>query len=165
MEFTKEQIEQSRGLASTLHDRRLLYLYTDPNNPTTQIEKGETKKLIKLTRTRLELEKLNKMTDKFEEEDIQNLTWFFQATEDTDKRKFIFGSTSIKKLEEVQNGKDWIKWMRDIFQKNEDEMRKLAEQEIKRQKPSKKEAFKPKYKIRIKIQKSSSNSIKICRTK
>lgn len=160
--FTKEQIEQSRGLASSLHERRLLSLYTDPNNPTEptdRLEKGEAERLIKLTRARLELEKLSKMTDKFEDEDVQNLTWFFKATEDIDKRKLIFGSVSIKKLEEVQNGKDWIKWLREIFQKNEDEMRKFAEAEIKRQKPSEKEAFNPKYKMRVRIQ-SQSHSIK-----
>lgn len=160
--FTKEQIEQNRGLATNLHDKRLSYLYTNPNNltdPANRIQKGEAEKLIKLTRARLELEKLNKITENFEDEDVQNLTWFFNATDDVDKRKFIFGSASIRKLEEVQNGKNWIKWIRDIFQKNEDEMKKLAEQEIKRQKPSKKEAFEPKYKMRVKIQ-SQSHSIR-----
>lgn len=159
--FTKEQIEQNRGLANTLHDKRLLYLYTNPNNPTSpssRVTRDETEKLIKLTRARLELEKLTELAT-FEDEDIKNLTWFFKATDDPDKRKYIFGSVSIKKLEEVQNGKEWIKWLRDVFQKNEDEMWKFAEQEIRRQKPSEKEAFEPKYKMRVRIQ-SQSHSIK-----
>jgi|GEM_PF-1682575 len=159
--FTKEQIEQSKGLATTLHSKRLEYLYTDPNNPTdpsSRLETGEAENLIKLTRARLELEKLTELKE-FEDEDVQNLTWFFKATDDIEKRKFIFGSASIKKLEEVQNGKDWIKWIRDIYQKNEEEMRKLAEQEIRRQKPDEKEAFDPKYKMRVKIQ-SQSHSVR-----
>jgi AbiV family abortive infection protein len=159
--FTKEQIEQSRGLATTLHDKRLEYLYTDPNNPTdpsSRMELNEAENLIKLTRARLELEKLTELKE-FEDEDVQNLTWFFKATDDIEKRKFIFSSASIKKLEEVQNGRDWINWIRGVYQKNDEEMRKLAEQEIKRQKPNEKEAFDPKYKMRVKIQ-SQSHSVR-----
>jgi len=160
--FSKEKIEQSKGLATTLHERRLFYLYTDPNNPidpNEKIEKGEAERLIKLTRACLELERSKKLIDKFEDEDIKTLKWFFKATEDTDKRKFIFGTQSIKKLQELQNGKEWINWVRGVFLKNEEEMRKLAEQELKRQKPSSEEVFKSKYKMRIRIQ-SQSHSIR-----
>lgn len=160
--FTKKQIEESKGLATNLHERRLFYLYTDPNNPTNpndRIEKGEAENLVKLVRARLELEKTTHITDKFEDGDVENLKWFFKATEDPDKRKFIFGSTSIKKLEEVQNGKDWISWMRDVFRKNEEEMRALTEKEIRRQKPLEKEKFEPKYKMRVRLQ-SQSHSIR-----
>ena len=160
--FTKEQIEESRGLATSLHERRLFYLYTDPNNPTNpgdRIEMGEAENLVKLVRARLDLEKATHIADKFEQEDIDNLKWFFKATEDPDKRKVIFGGPSIKKLEEVQNGKEWISWLRGVFQKNEEEMHALAEKEIRRQEPSEKEQFEPKYKMRVRIQ-SQSHSIR-----
>lgn len=49
--------------------------------------------------------------------------------------------------------------MRGVFQKNEEEMRALATKEIKRQKPSEKEKFEPKYKMRIRVQ-SQSHSIR-----
>jgi len=88
-----------------------------------------------------------------------NLKWFFRAMENPDKRKLIFSSASIKKLQEIQSGKEWISWMRNIFQKNEDDMRVLAEKEIRRQKPSEKEKFEPKYKMRVRIQ-SQSHSIR-----
>ncbi len=153
--FTKESIEQNRELAATLHERRLYYLYTDPNNPTDpskRIKEGEAKRLVELTRARLELEKLTEVNNKFNEEDAKDLKWFFKATEDIDKRKYIFGNESLKKLEEFKDGKEWMKWLMDVFQKNEEEMRKLAEQELRRQKPSETEAFQPKYKMRIRIQ-------------
>jgi AbiV family abortive infection protein len=160
--FTKQAIEENRDLATTLHKRRLYYLYTDPNNPTDpddRIEAGEAERLVKLVKARLEYEKTIKIVQKFEDADVENLKWFFKATEDPDKRKFIFGSASIKKLQEVQNGKEWISWMRGVFQKNEEEMRALAEKEIRRQKPSETKKFEPKYKMRVRVQ-SQSHSIR-----
>jgi AbiV family abortive infection protein len=160
--FTKKAIEENKGLATTLHERRIYYLYIDPNNPTDpseKIETGEAENLTKLVRARLELEKVTEITGKFEDTDVENLKWFFKATEDPDKRKFIFGSASTQKLNGVQNGKEWISWMRGISQKNEEEMRTLAEKEIRRQKPSEKEKFEPKYKMRVRVQ-SQSHSVR-----
>jgi len=69
--FTKQSIEENRGLATTLHERRLYYLYIDPNNPIDpkdKIEKGEAERLVKLVRVRLEYEKTIEIVQKFEDE-------------------------------------------------------------------------------------------------
>lgn len=99
--LTKQAIEENRGLATTLHKRRIYYLYTDPNNPTDyndRIKKGEAEQLVKLVRARLEYEKTIEVVQKLDETDVENLKWFFKATGDPDKRKFIFGPASINKL-------------------------------------------------------------------
>jgi len=161
-QFTEAQIEETRGLASTLHENRKLYLYTNPNEPVDPAEKirdGEAEALIQLTRARLELEKQRPIVETFEPKDAENLKWFVIATEDMDKRRFIFGGESIKKLEELGDGKEWISWVKGVFAQNEEEMKKLAEREMQRQKPSPEEAEVPKYKIRIRIQ-SQSHTIR-----
>jgi AbiV family abortive infection protein len=160
--FTQQAIEESRGLATNLHERRLRYLYIDPENPVPpadRIAKGEAENLIKLVRARLELEKLTKTRETFEEEDLNNLKWFLAATEDAEKRKYIFGSSSIKVLQDVKDGRKWILWLKEIFQKQLDEARELAVQELSRQQPSEKERLDPKYRMRVRIQ-TPSHSIR-----
>lgn len=159
--FTKESIEQNRFLATALHERRLETLYTDPKNPLSfdeRIKDGEAKTLLELTRARLEVEKASELT-KFEEGDVEEITWFFSAVEDVEHRKQIFSSTSLNKLAEVANGKEWIKWLRDLYRKNETEMREYAEKELRRKKPEGEEALTPKYRMRIRIQ-TPSHSIR-----
>ena len=159
--WTKESIEQNRFLATTLHGRRLETLYTDPQNPVAfdgRVKDGEAKTLVELARARLEVEKASELTE-FEPGDIEEITWFFSAVEDVEHRKQIFSSVSLKKLSEVANGKEWIKWLREIYRKNETEMRDYAEKEMHRKKPEGEEAFAPKYKMRVRIQ-TPSHSIR-----
>ncbi len=158
----REEIEQSKWMATTLHNDRLSYLYTDPSNPIDpkdKIKKGVAENLIKLTKARLKLEELKKIEENISSEDIEKLKWFLEATEDIDKRKFIFGSKSLNKLSELRNGKQWIQWIKDFFDKKEKEMHELVVREIERKKPKSDEAFEPKYEMQIRIQ-SQSHTIR-----
>ena len=159
---SKESIESARDLSKTLHGRRLLYLYVDPTGSVdgqTQIKDGEANALIQMTRARLEMEKLSKMADDFTDDDIKMLTWFFRATQDEDMKKSIFSAMSLKKFEEFGNGKDWVAWLKESFDKNEEQMRELTQKELSRQHPEGGEAEKPKYKMTIRFQ-SQSHSIR-----
>jgi AbiV family abortive infection protein len=160
--ITKEGIEGARDLAKTLHERRMLYLYVDPTGGVdgqAQIKDGEVETLIQMTRARLEIEKLTTMAEEFTEEDVTMLKWFFKATQDDDMKKFIFSGASIKKFEELGNGKDWIAWVKSVFDKNEEQMRELAQKEVSRQRPQGSDAETPKYRMTIRIQ-SQSHSIR-----
>lgn len=159
--LTKESIDQSRDLAENLHNRRLETLYTDESNPLPvekRIEEKEADMIVKFVRARLELEKAHSLID-FEEEDVDTLTWYFNAVDDPEKRKHMFSSVSLKKMAELENGKEWMKWLRGVFQKNEDEMRELARKELERKEPQGEEREKPKYKMRVRIQ-TPSHSIR-----
>ncbi len=159
--FTKESIEQTRNLATNLHERRLETLYTDAKNPlpvTDRVEEKEVRMITEFTRARLELEKTTELTP-FEEGDVEEITWFFSAVEDIEHRKEIFGSASLNKLAELGNGKEWIKWLREVYRKHKIEMRDYAQKEMQRQKPEGEEAFAPKYRMRIRIQ-TPSHSIR-----
>jgi AbiV family abortive infection protein len=159
--FSKEDIERNRYLATSLHERRLESLYTDAKNPLPigeRIEEKEARMITELARARLEMEKAQGITE-FESGDIEDLTWFFKAMEDPDKRKEIFSSKSLAKLTEVKNGKEWVKWLRDIYRKHEEEMREYAQKEMRRKKPEGEDAHTPKYRMRIRIQ-TPSHSIR-----
>lgn len=159
--WSKESIEQNRFLATTLHERRLETLYTDPQKPVSfdcRIKGGEAKTIVELTRARLEIEKASGLTD-LKQGDVEEIAWFFSAVEDTEYGKQIFSLTSLNKLAEVENGREWIRWLREIYRKNESEMREYAEKEMHRKKPEGEEAFVPKYRMRIRIQ-TPSHSIR-----
>lgn len=159
--WTKESIEQNRHLATTLHDRRLETLYTDPKNPIPfgeRVEEKEAKMIVEFVRARLELEKTSELTP-FEEGDVEEITWFFASVEDLEMRKQIFSGPSLAKLAEFNNGKEWIKWLRETYRKNEEEMREYAQKELRRAKPEGDDAMAPKYRMRIRIQ-TPSHSIR-----
>ncbi|MCX6755282.1 MAG: AbiV family abortive infection protein [Candidatus Nomurabacteria bacterium] len=158
-----EDVEKTKGLATSLHENRLTYLYTDPNDlidPKDKIRVGEAKTLIDLTRLRLEREKTTTEVHEFNADETEQLKWFFSAQEDPEQRKQIFSNVSIEKLKEFQNGRDWIKWLYDAFKENRDAMLKLAQQELSRGRPATEvERLEPKYKLRFRIQ-SQSHTIR-----
>ena len=159
--FTKEGIEQNQHLATTLHERRLESLYTDAKNPLPvgeRVDEKEVRMLIGLTRARLELEKTKEITE-FEATDVEELTWFFKSMEDPELRKQIFGGASISKFKELKNGKKWIRWLRELYRKNDAEMREYTQKELQRKKPEGEDAQTPKYRMRIRIQ-TPSHSIR-----
>lgn len=159
--WTKESIEQNRYLATTLHERRLETLYTDPKNPLPfdhRVKGAEAKMVIEFVRPRLEIEKLSNLTP-FEPGDVEEIKWFFSSVDDPEKRKQIFSGTSLAKLAELGNGKEWIKWLRETYRKNEEDMREYAQKEMRRTKPEGEEAMAPKYRMRMRIQ-TPSHSIR-----
>ncbi len=155
-----KEIQEMQGMATLLHEKRLSYLYTDPSNPTLdpkdKIQEGEAKRLIDLARARLEIEKQKTGIEEFEQQELEELTWFFQATENKETRAEIFASYSMGKLAELGSGRAWIKWLYSENKKRREEMLRLTEQEISRKKPATdEEAEKPKYKMRLRIQSHS----------
>lgn len=159
--WTKASIEENRHLATTLHDRRLETLYTDPNNPLPfgdRIDAGEAKMVVDFVRSRLDIEKLSELTP-YGPSDVEEITWFFSSIEDPEKRKHIFSNHSLEKLAEFTNGREWIKWLREVYRKNEEEMREYAHKEMLRTKPEGEDAHAPKYRMRIRIQ-TPSHSIR-----
>lgn len=159
--FSKTEIESSKHLAVMLHEDRLSTLYTDEKNPVPikdRMSQEGAERIIELTRARLKLEQANEIVE-LDASDIQNLTWYFNSMEDIEMRKQMFSRPSLDKFAELGNGKEWIKWLKETFDKHNEEMRMLAEKEINRKRPAEEDRFKPKYKLRIRIQ-TPSHSIR-----
>jgi AbiV family abortive infection protein len=152
---TKQLIENNQHLAKNLHNSRLLYLYSDPANPhhwSELMAKDEARKIYELAELRLKLAQStgDLDTEKLLEPD-DNLIWFFNAQEDDQKKKEIWGHKSQEKLLELNDVKEWIKWLREIYDKNEQEMREISEKELRRQEPPEEEKLDPKWKLSIEI--------------
>jgi len=152
---TKALFENNQDLAKNLHESRLLYLYSDPGNPrrwSELMQKDEARKIYELAEARLKMAQAGGEIDAqniFEPSD--DLEWFFKAHEDDQKKKEIWGHKSQEKLLELKDVKAWIKWLRSVYEKNEQEMREIAEKELKRQEPPDQEKLDPKWKINIEI--------------
>ncbi len=160
---TKTLLDNNHTLAKNLHESRLLYLYSDPENPQHWSElmgQDEAKKLYGLAEVRLKMAQSSGELDSentFEPDD--DLAWFFKAQEDEQKKKEIWGHKSQEKLLELKDVKSWIKWLKDIYQKNEEEMREIAEKELIRQEPPEDEKLDPKWRLSIEIM-TPSHSIR-----
>lgn len=161
--ITKQEIEQLQGLATSIHSKRLDTLYvkpTDVSQPKLKLTQQEADQLTSLAEARLGMEK-NKTMLKPNDPTInkEELSWFLASTADAEKYKLIFGRKSQEKLIEIGNVRDWIHWLKEQFDQNDADVRNIIEEELRREKPDKKEGLKPKYKIKVRIN-SESHSIR-----
>lgn len=161
--ITQKQIETSQNLAKQIHEMRLHGLYVDIDDdglilPQETISESEAEDLISLASTRLKLERAYKFKP-IGKDRLQNISWFLDATKNIENRRLIFSSASMKKLAEVGHPYEWIKWLKQQFEDAETKARDLAERELKRSKPSKKEALQNKWKLKIRFY-TSSHSIR-----
>jgi AbiV family abortive infection protein len=160
--FTSAEIESNQKLATSLHRRRIASLYTDSTNPIPlgeRVSPDDAKNLLSLTRSRLEIEKDISIKEDQDPESNEALKWFFKVSKDQEKRAELFSIESRNKMAELQDGVKWLVWLRERDNKQREEMRAFAEKELRRERPSEKEKFVPKYKIRIRLQ-STSHTIK-----
>jgi AbiV family abortive infection protein len=159
--ITKEQIEQYKGLASIIHRKRLAALYVDPEKiKRFKINKSEVDQILSLANARLKMEQNKDFVDPDDPNiNKEEMSWFLNATEDEEKRRLIFGKKSQDKLIKMGDVKKWVHWLKQQFDKNDAEIREIIKEELQRKKPKGKDAKKPKYKIRIRIN-SESHSIR-----
>ena len=163
--ITQKQIDEQRGLAKTIHAKRLSSLYVDtlrPQQPGANITVSELDNIIALAEARYGMAKYagttrddSDMSDK--EKTVIN--WFLHASDDINERKFIFSGASNAKLAELGDAKEWINWLYEESEKRKTEGLALVQEELQRKKPDAKDANKPKWRVRIKIQ-SHSHSIR-----
>jgi len=159
--ITKEQIEQYKGLASIIHRKRLFSLYVDPEEPKRfSISKKEVNQILSLAHARLKMEQNKDFLDPNDPSiNKEEIGWFLNTTDDEEKRRLVFGKKSQDKLIELGNVKKWVHWLKKQFDKTDAEIRKIIEEELQRKKPEGKDAQKPKYKIRVRIN-SESHSVR-----
>lgn len=161
--IAKQEIEQIQGLATNIHRRRLDTLYVKPSDtkqPKLRLTQKEADQITSMAEARLEMEKLKTMLKPDDPKiNKEELNWFLKSTSDPEKFSLIFGRKAQEKLIEIGDVRDWIHWLKKQFDENDDEIRKIIEEERSREKPTGAEAKKPKYKIKVKIN-SESHSIR-----
>lgn len=154
-----KQIEWHQELAKKLHAKRLRGLYVEPAEdgafvaPAAQVSKEETKQLIEFAENRLDLQRDHKPATLTEKEKA-DLVWFRAAKDDLQKKVFILSATSMKKLHELGNARDWMNWLRSTVEAREAELVQLAETEMKRE-VQEGDIDRPKWEMRVRIKTNS----------
>lgn len=159
--ITKEQWEENQRMASSLHSKRLNTLYTGLNDTVpgaSKISDEELNHLLTFTQARLRLAIREGEVDPSLTEN-EDLNWLRTANEDPSKRNFIFGKESQSKLLELRNPKLWISWLKEYYEQEENSLKELLEQELKRKPDTNAEKMNPKWRIKIKLV-TPSHSIK-----
>ena len=152
---TGEQLHSFEGLARYLHETRLQGLYFDARSthvqlPSTAITKSDADLVLSLAKDRLANAKKRKLRE-LAKDDAEILRWFTEATDDDEKFKLIFGSKSMAKLRELNDGQEWMRWLRQVFDEADAESRALAEKELSRLPAEEEEGLRDKWKLKIRI--------------
>lgn len=153
--LTPEHMNYCRELSKEIHHTRLKGLYVDYTNSTLSIPKDTVSidratTLLALAKQRLELAKLERVPN-LSDEDKLLLEWFFTVIQDDHNTKFIFRKASMDKLAESENTALWFRWIKEQFDKNEQETRDILKKEMERTEPQGAERLKPKWQIKIRI--------------
>jgi AbiV family abortive infection protein len=135
--ITGKQIEETRGLAQHLHNRRMQGLYVDSSDdgvslPVGAILADEAITLIGMAEARLEMERSLDFDAAPSPEGHERAVWLFEATSDPERRSLIMGHKSMQKLAELGSTRAWVTWLKETFEQNEAETRALMEREMRR---------------------------------
>jgi|GEM_PF-2780627 len=128
--------EAARQFAERAHALRLTSLYVDPNAeltdlpPSDVVQPDDAEKALVLARTRLDHERAQRMRTGEADELTE---WFLDTMADPERSRLMLSPPFIAKFEEL-NGepREWVRWTREEMERQDREMRALAEEELKR---------------------------------
>jgi AbiV family abortive infection protein len=161
--MTPEKVQEIQGLATSIHSKRLQGLYVDVQDggisiPRKAVGDAELENLLTIVGSRIELAKLAKPRT-LDSEAREVLIWFLEATEDPEKRDFIFSRTSMGKLVELGASNLWVRWLRDEIQARDRECAEALKRELDRNVDNEGRELKDKWRVRIRIR-SASHTIR-----
>jgi AbiV family abortive infection protein len=155
-QLTAERFQEMNGLATHIHEKRLLGLYvgTDEDGitiPGDQISSEETQSLIDFAEARLGLVSSETFLEKIPQEFVDLQAWLLTSFEDPEKRKGILSRGSLEKLAELKDVRAWVVWLKDLVDKAEADSRADAQREIERSNQAPEERTKDKWQFRVRI--------------
>ena len=128
--------EAARQFADRAHALRLASLYVDPTAELTDpppydlVQSADAAEALALARTRLDHERAQGVRVGEADELTE---WFLDIMADPERSRIMLSPPSIAKYEEL-NGepREWVRWVRADMERQDREMRALAEEELKR---------------------------------
>lgn len=158
--LTTTQMNENKSFASYIHQKRLESLYTELSDtvPADQkISDEELANIFAMAEARLQMAIDDEMTER---ELSVEMKAFMAYTNEPVKRAFIFGEEAQMKLIETGDAVEWVKWLVEKFEKEEQEMTELLQAELSRDVDFEAtEKNTPKWEIKIKL-KSALHSIR-----
>jgi AbiV family abortive infection protein len=160
----QKQFFEKREAAADIHAIRLLGLYVEEvdiglNIPSKAISAKQSDSLISLAELLVSQAESEKPRETIPQEDIDLQVWFLRAFDDPDKRKRILTKQSFEKLKSLNDVAAWTRQVKDEIERDDAELRALAEKEINRSPASLGKGDKNRWKVQLKIR-TSSNSIR-----
>jgi AbiV family abortive infection protein len=160
---SKEEFENLRGMARGMHDDRLAAMYVSPDQlengePLQAISEERARTIIGLAEARLGME----ASRDWQAIDLSAgsvMRWFFDATNEPEKRNLIFGQPSFDKLAELGKMRDWMVWLKEQFDRAEAEGREHLQRELARVAPDRALRGEDKWQVAIRLY-SPSQSIR-----
>lgn len=154
--ITGPQIEEYKGLASHIHNKRVETLYVPLDaknyyNPREIISREEALAFLNLVKSRILTERADEELN-LSPENLSKIVWFEKICQTDDNRIFVWSVGSMRQLADFKSVHKWIDWLQAEFEKVEKENRELFSKEMARQRPSKEEENQPKWKMSISIQ-------------
>jgi AbiV family abortive infection protein len=158
----RKEIDSLRGLATIIHGNRLRGLYVSADavqfvTPKEAVGDDLLTPLMSLVEARLSMEPPLTGVE-YDPKDLALLNWFSAASEDPEKRRFIFSSESFDKMEAL-GAREWIVWLKSELETAAAMAMASLEKEMKRGQPDELEAQKDKWKLKIRLF-SQSHSIR-----
>lgn len=153
--FSKEQMDEIKGFATKLHNKRLDVMYTELTDTIPSSQKITTEELgiyLNMAKSRLELAKNEGEEPKEPDAETElEIQWFMGASDHPEKRNFIFTSQSQEKLIEFGAIKPWIKWLRNHFETEQAELTQLLQKELEKASQNEENKREPKWRIKFKV--------------
>jgi AbiV family abortive infection protein len=158
--ITGAQIQEFRGLAQSIHERRQRGLYVDPEGmpPRDAIPPDEAETMIRLADARLGMARSSKWGP-LDADRAELVRWFMDATADVGTRRQIVSSASMKKLADLGNVPEWVAWLRGEREAAQRQSIELTERELARGAPGEDEELEPKWRLKLRLY-SGSHSIR-----
>jgi AbiV family abortive infection protein len=150
----RREMDSLRDLAAKIHNNRLrgLYVSTDATEfltPSAAVSEGMLAALMALVENRLALER-PVPGDDYAEEDIALLKWFSDASDDPEKRAFIFSSASFDRME-ATGSREWLKWLRAEIERVEAEAHASLNRELTRPEPEGEDRKTTKWQLKVRL--------------
>jgi AbiV family abortive infection protein len=151
-----ERFREMNGLATHIHETRLLGLYvgTDDDGitiPAEQIAEVESQRLINFAEARLDLASTESFQEEMPQDFVDLQAWLLASFDDPEKRKGILSRGSLDKLAEFKDVRAWVRWLKDLFDEAEAQGRAAAQREIERSAQPPEEKTKDKWQFRVRI--------------
>jgi AbiV family abortive infection protein len=130
----KNQFREHQLTASQLHSMRLIYLYGTINDTVESAKKlsnDEAQSIFNFAKSRLELARIDgAVKEDVDEAENSDSLWFDNFLKIPDNKGFAFGKTGQEKLIELDDVNEWIKWLKENHEKEQQELSRLAHREI-----------------------------------
>lgn len=158
----RKEIDSLRGLATMIHGNRLRGLYVSADaaqfvTPKEAVGEDLLAPLMSLVEARLGMEPPLTGVE-YEPKDLELLNWFSAASDDPEKRRFIFSRESFDRMEAF-GGREWITWLKTELEAAAVTVMASLEKEMKRGQPEESEAQQDKWQLKIRLF-SQSHSIR-----